>query len=47
MKKKVEEVLDFEDFGGKRGAKMDQDDFLLCVQVAALNVKYCGWVERY
>uniref|UniRef100_M4BEJ8 rRNA adenine N(6)-methyltransferase n=1 Tax=Hyaloperonospora arabidopsidis (strain Emoy2) TaxID=559515 RepID=M4BEJ8_HYAAE len=28
MKKKVEEVLAIDDFGGKRGAKMDQDDFL-------------------
>uniref|UniRef100_A0AAV1UUW6 rRNA adenine N(6)-methyltransferase n=1 Tax=Peronospora matthiolae TaxID=2874970 RepID=A0AAV1UUW6_9STRA len=27
MKKKVEEVLAIDDFGGKRGAKMDQDDF--------------------
>lgn len=31
MKKKVEEVLAFEKFGEKRGAKMDQDDFLLYV----------------
>ena len=33
MKKKVEEVLAIEDFGGKRGAKMDQDDFLQYVHV--------------
>ncbi|KAL7689155.1 hypothetical protein Plhal304r1_c016g0057721 [Plasmopara halstedii] len=28
IKKKVEEVLAFEDYGSKRGAKMDQDNFL-------------------
>ncbi|KAG2766457.1 putative dimethyladenosine transferase [Phytophthora cactorum] len=32
MKKKVEEVLSFEEFGSKRGAKMDQDDFLLLLE---------------
>ena len=32
MKKKVEEVLAIDDFGGKRGAKMDQDDFLQYVE---------------
>jgi hypothetical protein len=36
MKKKVEEVLSVEDFGSKRGAKMDQDDFLLYVYLLAL-----------
>ncbi|KAF1779455.1 S-adenosyl-L-methionine-dependent methyltransferase [Phytophthora cactorum] len=45
MKKKVEEVLSFEEFGSKRGAKMDQDDFLLYVPLA-VSIVLCLDYDR-
>lgn len=42
IKDKVEAVLNVEDFSSKRAAKMDQDDFLLCVAARCCLVLHVG-----